>query len=144
MYACVKMSGVPVSHTDTSPHAIRGCRRTHTHTHVSVHRPAHLCRTPPCCSILRQSFCSSSVVLLGVGVLFVVLVRGARERDRWRGGVKRRRKSEVAGWSSAGQGHCVDDLLQLAPQSLSPRLFVPLQRRQDLILVLDNVGVDLM
>lgn len=37
-----------------------------------------------------------------------------------------------AGWSSAGQGHCVDDLLQLAPQSLSPRLLVPLQRRQDL------------
>lgn len=47
MYACVKTSGVPVSHTDTSPHTVRGCRQTHTHTHVSVHRPAHLCRTPP-------------------------------------------------------------------------------------------------
>lgn len=53
-------------------------------------------------------------------------------------------ETEVAGWSSAGQGHCVDDLLQLAPQSLSPRLLVPLQSRQDLILVLDDVGVDLV
>lgn len=74
MYACVKSSGVPVPHTaDTSPHTVRGCRQTHTHTHVSVHRPAHLCRTPsPSFAVYCFCpFCSSSVVLLGVGVLLL-------------------------------------------------------------------------
>lgn len=136
MYACVKMSGA---------HTHYGAADKHTHTHVSVHRPAHLCRTPLRVAVYcfgpfavrlsycwRLEFCSSSVV------------RGARERDRWRGGVRRSEEEGGAGWSSAGQGHCVDDLLQLAPQSLSPRLLVPLQSRQDLVLVLDDVGVDLM
>lgn len=87
-YACVKISAL----THTSAHTPYGAADKHIHTHVSIHRPAHLCRTPPFCSILLQSFCSASVVLLGVGVMFVVWVRGARERDRWRGGV---RKKEV-------------------------------------------------
>lgn len=58
--------------TQTRAHTLYGAAEKHTHTHVSVHRPTHLCRTPPFCSLLLQSFCSSSVVLLGVGVLFVV------------------------------------------------------------------------
>lgn len=45
---------------------------------------------------------------------------------------------------SAGQSHSVDDLLQFTAQSLSPRLLVSLQRRQDLVLVLGDVGVDLV
>ena len=48
------------------------------------------------------------------------------------GGGRRRRRSEALDWFSAGQGHRVDNLLQFAPQSLSPGLLIPLQGRQDL------------
>lgn len=132
------------SPTQTPAHTPYGAADKHTHTHVSVHRPAHLCRTPPIlqytASVLLQFVCR----IVG-GWSFVCCLGERSEGER-----QMERRSEEkggdggVGWSSAGQGHCVDDLLQLAPQSLSPRLLVPLQRRQDLILVLDNVGVDLM
>lgn len=58
---------------------------THIRTHVSIHRPAQLCRTPPVCSVLPQSFAVLSVILLGVGVLFVCLgekSEGERQMER--------------------------------------------------------------
>lgn len=60
--------------------------------------------------------------------MFLLGVRSKRERQMER----KSAENEEAGWFSAGQGHCVDDLLQFTPQSLSPGLLVPLQRRQDL------------
>lgn len=38
---------VSQSLTQTPAHTRYGAADKHTHTHVSVHRPAHLCRTPP-------------------------------------------------------------------------------------------------
>lgn len=128
---CENVRCLSLSHRHQPTHCMWLQTNTHTYTYVSIHRPAHLCRTPPpFCSILLQSFCSSSVILLGVGVLFVGWEERGGETDgeeEWREG-----GDGGAGWSSAGQSHCVDDLLQLAPQSLSPRLLVPFQRWQDL------------
>lgn len=97
---CEKTSRVLASHTDTLYGAAD--KHTHTHTHVSVHRPRPSLPNPPIlqytASVLLQfrlSYC------LGVGVLFVVWVRGTWERDRWRGGVRRsRRCSMVLSWSA--------------------------------------------
>lgn len=145
---CMRVWKCPVSQSLTQSgahtHTPYGAAHKHTQTHVSVHRPAHLCRTPP-----RLQFTASvrfAVRLSYCRGLEFCLLSGWEERGRETDGEEEWVEGGEggAGWSSAGQSHCVDDLLQLAPQSLSPGLLVPLQSRQDLILVLDDVGVDLV
>lgn len=110
-----------------------GLQTKHTHTHVSVHRSAHLCCNPsPCFAV--YCFSPFAVRLLYCWGLEFCLLSGWEERgeethgeEEWREG-----GDGGSGRSSAGQRHCVDDLLQLAPQSLSPCLLVPLQSWQDL------------
>jgi len=131
MYACVKTSGVPVSHTDTSPHAVWGCRQTHTYTCKRTQvRPS--LPNPPIlqysASVLLQFVCR----IVGGWSFVCCLVERSEGETQMERRSEEKEEMEVQDGPSAAQGHCVDDLLQLAPQSLSPRLLVLLQSRQDL------------
>lgn len=119
------------------------CRPTHKRTHVSEHRPRPSLSNPPLPPRCAVSLLQSTFLCMVGGwswAFFFLLLSGGEERGRrrerkteWRQNVKRAGgRGGAGGRSSAAQGHGVDDLLQLAPQSLSPRLLVPLQGWQDL------------
>lgn len=63
----------------------------HKHTHVSIHRPAHLCPPPPPQVLQYTASVLLQLVLLGVGVVFSVWARRVRERGRQ---IKRRSEEE--------------------------------------------------
>lgn len=130
---CENVRCPSLSHRHTPTRHMGGCRQTHTYTCKRTQARPSLPNPPSCLqSTASVPFAVRLSYLLGVGVLFVVWVRGARGERQMETRSEEKEEMEVAGWSSAGQRHCVDHLLQLAPQSLSPRLLVPLQSRQDL------------